>query len=56
MLNNKLHLFQELVLERTNMLEEKNQDIKILKEKLSKKDEKWEAEKPKFEEVKKKKK
>jgi hypothetical protein len=53
LLNNKLHLFQELVLERTNVLVEKNQDIKILIEKLSKKEEKWEAEKAKFEEVKK---
>jgi hypothetical protein len=51
MLNNKLHLFQELELERTKVMEEKNQDIKILKEKLSKKEEECEAEKAKFEEV-----
>lgn len=51
MLNNKLHFFQELELERTEVVEEKNKDIQILKEKLSKKEEECEAEKSKFEEV-----
>jgi hypothetical protein len=43
--------FQELELERTEVVEEKNKEIKILKEKLSTEEEKCEAEKSKFEEL-----
>jgi hypothetical protein len=46
-----MFFFQELELERIKVMEEKNKDFEILKEKLSKKEEECEAEKAKFEEI-----
>jgi hypothetical protein len=50
-LNNKLFFFQEFELERTKVMEEKNKEFEILKEKLRKKKDECEAEKVKFEEI-----